>query len=203
MKKVLKVLENVLYNTSHLVMKETTRILKFPTPPVLEGPGMVRRFPELIKLTGVTKILVVTDRPLFSIGLLDSFLCALETDGIEAIIYDKVLPDPTFENVEEGLALYNSTQCNGVVAFGGSAQLDCGKIIAAKVTNQKSISKLQGFFKLTRKLPPFFAVPTTAGTGSEATICTVITDEKNNEKFVVNDPKLVPIATVLDPELNL
>jgi len=203
MKKALRVLQNFPYRTSHLIMKQATNILKLPIPPVLKGPGMVRRFPELIKLTGVTKILVVTDRPLLYMGLLDPFLCALETDGIEAIIYDKVQPNPTFENVEDGLAIYLSTHCNGVVAFGGGSSLDCGKIIAAKVTNRKSIPKMRGLFKLTRRLPPFFAVPTTAGTGSEATICAVITDVKNHEKFAINDPKLVPMATVLDPELAL
>lgn len=202
MKKILTAIENIPYRTSHLVMKEATKVLKLPIPPVLKGSGMVRRFPELIKLTGVTKILVVTDRPLLSLGLLDPFLCALETAGIEAVIFDKVQPNPTFENVEDGLTLYHSENCDGVVAFGGGSPLDCGKIIAAKVNNHKSISSMRGLFKLTRKLPPFFAVPTTAGTGSEATICAVITDVKNHEKFAINDPKLVPLATVLDPELT-
>jgi alcohol dehydrogenase class IV len=136
-------------------------------------------------------------------GLLDSFLCALETNGIESVIFDKVQPNPTFENIEDGLAMYYSSNCDGVIAFGGGSSIDCGKIIAAKVTNRKSIEKMRGLFKLTRKLPPFFAVPTTSGTGSEATICAVITDVHNHEKFAINDPKLVPLATVLDPELTL
>jgi len=202
-KKVFEVAQDVPYRTSQLVMKEALKVLKLPIPPVLKGSGMVRRFPEIIKLTGVTKILVVTDRPLLSLGLLDPFLCALETAGIEPVIFDKVQPNPTFENVEDGLALYQKSHCDGVVAFGGGSPIDCGKIIAAKVTNQKSIPKMRGLFKLTHKLPPFFAVPTTSGTGSEATICGVITDVKNHEKFAINDPKLVPLATVLDPDLTL
>jgi len=203
MKKVFEVAQDVPYRTSQLVMKEALKVLKLPIPPVLKGPGMVRRFPEIIKLTGVNKILVVTDRPLLSLGLLDPFLCALETTGIESVIYDKVQPNPTFENVEDGLALYQKSNCDGVVAFGGGSPMDCGKIIAAKVTNHKSIPKMRGLFKLTHKLPPFFAIPTTSGTGSEATICGVITDVKNHEKFAINDPKLVPLATVLDPDLTL
>jgi len=89
------------------------------------------------------------------------------------------------------------------VAFGGGSSIDCGKIIAAKVTNRKSIEKMRGLFKLTHRLPPFFAIPTTSGAGSEATICAVITDVKNHEKFAINDPKLVPLATVFDPELTV
>ncbi|KNZ41986.1 alcohol dehydrogenase [Acetobacterium bakii] len=184
-------------------MKEATKVLKLPIPPVLKGSGMVRRFPEIMKLTDVTKVLVVTDRPLLSLGLLDPFLCALETAGIEPVIFDKVQPNPTFENVEDGLALYQKSNCDGVVAFGGGSPIDCGKIIAAKVTNHKSIPKMRGLFKLNHKLPPFFAIPTTSGTGSEATICGVITDVKNHEKFAINDPKLVPLATVLDPDLTI
>lgn len=203
MKKVINAIQNVPYRTSHLVMKQTAKVLKLPIPPVLKGAGMVRRFPEIVKLTGVTRVLIVTDRPLLTMGLLDSFLCALEANGIESVIFDKVQPNPTFENVEDGLAMYYSSNCDGVIAFGGGSSIDCGKIIAAKVTNRKSIEKMRGLFKLTRKLPPFFVVPTTSGTGSEATICAVITDVHNHEKFAINDPKLVPLATVLDPELTL
>lgn len=203
MQKVLNTIQNVPYRSSQLVMKQVAQVLKLPIPPVLQGPGMVRRFPEIIKLSEVTKVLVVTDKPLYAMGLLDSFLCALETNGIDAVVFDKVQPNPTFENVEDGLAMYYSTNCNGVVAFGGGSPIDCAKIIAAKVTNRKSIEKMRGLYKLTRKLPPFFAIPTTSGTGSEATICAVITDVKNHEKFAINDPKLVPMATVLDPELTV
>ena len=202
MPKVLNAIQNVPYRSSQLVMKQVAQVLKLPIPPVLQGPGMVRRFPEIIKLSEVTKVLVVTDKPLYAMGLLDSFLCALETNGIDAVVFDKVQPNPTFENVEDGLAMYYSTNCNGVVAFGGGSPIDCAKVIAAKVTNRKSIEKMRGLYKLTRKLPPFFAIPTTSGTGSEATICAVITDVKNHEKFAINDPKLVPMATVLDPELT-
>lgn len=201
MQRVLKTIQNVPYRSSQLVMKQVAQVLPLPIPPVLQGPGMVRRFPEIIAISGVTKVLVVTDKPLYSMGLLDSFLCALETNGIDAIVFDKVQPNPTFENVEDGLALYYRSNCQGVVAFGGGSPIDCAKIIAAKVTNRKSIEKMRGLFKLTRRLPPFFAIPTTSGTGSEATICAVITDVKNHAKFAINDPKLVPLATVFDPEL--
>ena len=103
------------------------QVLQLPIPPVLQGPGMVRRFPEIIAISGVTKVLVVTDKPLYSMGLLDSFLCALETNGIDAIVFDKVQPNPTFENVEDGLALYYRSNCQGVVAFGGGSVLDAGR----------------------------------------------------------------------------
>ncbi|AFA47416.1 iron-containing alcohol dehydrogenase [Acetobacterium woodii] len=202
MQKALNTIKNVPYRTSQLVMKQAVQVLKIPIPPVLKGPGMVRRFPEIIKLSGVTKVLVVTDKPIYTMGLLDSFLCSLETNGIEAVVFDRVQPNPTFENIEDGLTMYYSANCNGVVAFGGGSPIDCAKIIAAKVTNRKSIEKMRGLLKLNHKLPPFFAIPTTSGTGSEASVCAVITDVKNHEKFSINDTRLVPMATVLDPELT-
>lgn len=203
MKKILTQLQNIPYRTSHFMMKKIIKPFKFPIPSVLEGPGMVRRFPEIIKLTGVSSLLVVTSHELLFTGLLDDFLCALESLSIEPIVFDKVIPNPTFQNIEEGLDLYLRENCNGVVAFGGGSAIDCGKMIAARVTNHKSISKMEGFFKLTRKLPPFFAIPTTSGSGSEGSPCALIFDKKNGKQLIVNDPKLVPLATVLDPELTM
>ncbi|MEG0811679.1 MAG: iron-containing alcohol dehydrogenase [Eubacterium sp.] len=191
------------YRASHVVMKGALSIIKMPIPSTLVGPGTIKRFPEVIKLCGVQKILVVTDKPLMNLGLLDSFLEALKANEIDYVIYDGVQPNPTFENIETGLNLYKSNRCNGLVAFGGGSSMDCAKIIGARATNTKTIEKMKGLFKIGHKLPPYFAVPTTAGTGSEATIAAVITNTANHEKFAINDPKLVPLATVLDPELTI
>lgn len=189
------------YRTSHIMMKGVLNVLKLPIPPSLVGPGMVKRFPEIISLCDVHKALVITDKPLMEMGLLDGFLEALKKAGIDYAVFDGVQPNPTFENIYDGLEAYYTEGCDGVIAFGGGSSMDCAKIVAAKVTNDKPIPKMKGLFKLTHRLPPFFAVPTTAGTGSEATVCAVITDTSNHEKFAINDPKLVPLATVLDPEL--
>ncbi|MEG0378490.1 MAG: iron-containing alcohol dehydrogenase, partial [Eubacterium sp.] len=167
----------------------------------LTGAGMVKRFPEIISLCNVHRALIVTDKPLMEMGLLNSFLSALKKSGISYTIFDGVQPNPTFENIYDGMEAYYTGHCDGIIAFGGGSPIDCAKIIAAKITNDKPIPKMKGLFKLTRKLPPFFAIPTTAGTGSEGTVCAVITDASNHEKFAINDPKLVPLATVLDPEL--
>ncbi|MEG0376854.1 MAG: iron-containing alcohol dehydrogenase [Eubacterium sp.] len=196
-------LKKIPYRASHVVMKGGLAVIKMPTPSTLVGSGMVKRFPEVIKTCHVDKVLVITDKPLMEMGLLNDFLEAMEKNGIQYTVFDGVQPNPTFENIDAGLALYHQEACKGVVAFGGGSSMDCAKIVAARVTNRKSIEKMKGLFKLTHKLPPFFAVPTTAGTGSEATIAAVITNAENHEKFAINDPKLVPLATVLDPDLTL
>lgn len=186
--------KKVPYRASHVMMKGAMSVLKMPTPSTLVGPGMVKRFPEIIKECRVHRLLVVTDKPLMNLGLLDGFLNAVKNNQMEYVVYDGVQPNPTFENIEEGLALYRQSGCDGVAAFGGGSSLDCAKIIAARVTNDKPIEKMKGLFKIGRKLPPYFAIPTTAGTGSEATIAAVITNAANHEKFAINDPKLVQIG---------
>jgi alcohol dehydrogenase class IV len=101
----------------------------------------------------------------------------------------------------DGLSVYVENGCRGVIAFGGGSPLDCAKIIAAKTTNKKDIKKMKGLFKVWRKLPYQIAIPTTAGTGSEATIVAVISDPENREKFAINSPNLTPELCILDPEL--
>ncbi|WKY48567.1 iron-containing alcohol dehydrogenase [Eubacteriaceae bacterium ES3] len=196
-------LKKLAYRSTHVVMKGAMAVIKMPTPSVLSGPGMIKRFPEVIKACKVDHVLIVTDKPLMNLGLLDTFMEALKNADIHYTVFDGVQPNPTFENIEDGLAIYKNNHCNGIVAFGGGSSMDCAKIIGARMTNKKSIEKMKGLFKLTKKLPPFFAVPTTAGTGSEATIAAVITNSANHEKFAINDPKLVPIAACLDPELTI
>lgn len=189
------------YRTSHFVMKGMLNILKLPTPPTLIGPGMVKRFPELISLCGVHKALIVTTAVLMDAGLMTPFLTELEASGIDHSLY--LMPDapPVFEDIYNGLDAYYNEGCDSVIAFGGGSVIDCGKVVAAKVTNDKPIPKMKGLFKLSHRLPPFFAIPTNAGSGAEATIDALITDTTNCEKFTISDPKLAPLASVLDAEL--
>ena len=126
---------------------------------------------------------------------------ALELRGVTAVIYDGVSPDPTFEVVNEGLDLLKREECDGVVAFGGGSAMDAAKVIAVAAANNRAPEKLVGFFKGRKKPLPFFAVPTTAGTGSEATIVSVISDNVTHAKSFVIDSRTVPLAAALDPRL--
>lgn len=189
------------YRTSHMVVKGMLNILKLPTPPTLIGSGMIKRFPEIIALCNVRKAMIVTQTVIEEKGLLMPFLSAMEASGIETAIYHMPNASPSFEDIYNGLDFYYKENCDGIIAFGGGTCIDCGKIIAAKVTNDRPIPKMKGLFKLSRKLPPFFAVPTTAGSGAEATIDALILDTTNCEKFTISDAKRAPLAVVLDPEL--
>ena len=179
-------------------------IFDWSEPTLLEGPGAIRKLPEFIKSKGLNKVLVVTDKGLMGIHLLDSLFEELDKAGVEYVVYDGTQPNPSIENIEDARALYVDNNCQGVIAFGGGSPMDCAKAAAARVTNPKiSVRKMRGVLKLHHKLPPFFAVPTTAGTGSETTLAAVVTDTATHEKNAINDIRLKPRFAVLDPELTV
>ncbi len=179
-------------------------IFDWSEPTLLEGPGAIRKLPEFIKGKGLKKVLIVTDKGLMGIHLLDSLFEEMEKAGVEYVVYDGTQPNPSIENIEDARQLYVDNGCQGVIAFGGGSPMDCAKAAAARVTNPKiPVRKMRGVLKLHHKLPPFFAVPTTAGTGSETTLAAVVTDTATHEKNAINDIRLKPRFAVLDPELTV
>ena len=179
-------------------------LIPWGMPETLEGPGSVKKLPELIKEKGYSKVLVVTDKVLMDLGLPKGMLEAMDEGGIEYVIYDGVQPNPTDRNVNEGLKLFKENGCQAMVAFGGGSPMDCCKGIGAMAVKKgKTVEQLQGLFKVLHRIPTIFAVPTTAGTGSETTVAAVITNEKTHHKASMNDTSLMPKYAVLDPELTV
>lgn len=170
---------------------------------VIEGPGSLLQLPQKLKENDARCVLVVTDKFL-SANLVPPLLEALEKVGVPFVVYDDVVPNPTIECIEAGLAVYNANNCDTVVAVGGGSPMDCAKIIAARsVCPNKPVEKMKGLMKIHTKLPPFYAIPTTAGTGSEVTLAAVISNPAKNEKYPINDPCLIPHYVVLDPCLTV
>jgi alcohol dehydrogenase class IV len=115
-----------------------------------------------------------------------------------------VQPNPTIANIEAARKLYLDNNCQGTIAFGGGSSMDCAKAASARVANPNmTVSQMRGTLKIKKKLPPLFAIPTTAGTGSETTIAAVVTDPSTHEKYAVIDAKLVPLVAALDPEVTI
>ena len=186
------------------VFKIGMYLIPWSMPETLEGAGAVKKLPALIKEKGFTKVLVVTDKVLMDLGLPKGMLEAMDSAGIEYVVYDGVQPNPTDRNVNEGLKLFRENGCQAMVAFGGGSPMDCCKGIGAMAVKKgKTVEQLQGLFKILHKIPTIFAVPTTAGTGSETTVAAVITNEKTHHKASMNDTSLMPKYAVLDPELTV
>lgn len=170
----------------------------------MKGRDAVKKLPEAIKRKKLKKVLIVTDKVLMELHLLDGMLEAMDKQGLEYTIYDGVAPNPTDINVEEGVKLYRENKCDCMIAFGGGSPMDCAKGIGARIARpRKSVEKLQGLFTVLRPIPTIFAVPTTAGTGSETTVAAVITETESHYKASINDLCLMPKYAVLDPALTV
>jgi alcohol dehydrogenase class IV len=126
----------------------------------------------------------------------------LAKQNIKWVLYGKVQPNPTTDNVEGALSAYKEADCQGIVAVGGGSSMDCAKICGARLVKpQSSILQMKGMFKIKKKLPPVFAVPTTAGTGSENTMTAVITDPLTHSKYpqlTAGLPAAITATTGLD-----
>jgi alcohol dehydrogenase len=173
-------------------------------PELLEGENSLIKLPPLLKLKGIGSVLIVTDKGITSIGLLDRLLAGLEGKEIDYVIYDETVPNPTIDNIEEALQLYKDHKCHGIIGFGGGSPIDCAKGVAARVARPgKTIPEMKGQLKVRKPTPPLIAVPTTSGTGSEATVAAVISNSQTHEKYAINDHVLIPDLAVLDPMLTV
>lgn len=187
-----------------MVVRIISPALPWRVPELVEGDDSVLYLPANLKDKGIKNVLIVTDAGITKIGLMDPLLEKLEETGILYTVYDKTVPNPTIENVEEARDLYEKMGCEGFIAFGGGSAMDCAKGVAARITRpNKTIKQLKGLFKVRKKIPPFFAVPTTAGTGSEGTLAAVISNVETHEKYAINDHSLIPHVAVLDPLLTI
>lgn len=201
---IMGVINKVWCRTFQAVMKVVSYFLGYRMPEYIDGPGSIKHLDEFMKDKGAKKVLVVTDPGLVKLGLHKGMLEGFEESGIEYVIYGEVSPNPTSDNVEAGYKMYVENGCQCIVGFGGGSPMDCAKGIAAKAVHpKKSVSQLQGLLKVHKRIPLFFAVPTTAGTGSETTVAAVITDSATHHKASINDPSILPKYAVLDPELTV
>ncbi len=197
-------IKHMYYRLYQGVFRVAVNFLDWTPPKIISGPGSVKELPSVIKSKGLKKMMIVTDKGLMSLNLLDGLFEGLKAEGIDYVVYDKTQPNPSIDNIEEVRSLYLDNGCEGFIAFGGGSPMDCAKAAGARVVRpNKTIQKMRGQLKVIKKLPPFFAVPTTAGTGSETTLAAVVTDTKTHEKYALNDPRLRPGYAVLDPELTV
>jgi len=167
------------------------------------GQGSTAQLCRHIARQGIKRVLVVSDKPLVALGIVARAVDVLQEEGVCCIIYDGTLPDPTFAMVDAGLALQAQHSCDAVLAIGGGSSIDCAKMIASAASNGRDAKKLVGYFKVKTAPLPLFALPTTSGTGSEATIAAVISDPQSHEKCFIADPKMLPKAVALDADLLL
>jgi alcohol dehydrogenase class IV len=184
-------------------LKVAAAVVPMPKPTLFTGADSSLELCKAIGQLGINKVMIATDEVLVSIGLLDKITAELEKLNIEYVIFDGILPDPTYDQVQNGLDLLRNNNCEAILAVGGGSPIDASKAIAARATNDKPLEKMAGLFKLRKAPLPLFAIPTTAGTGSEVTIVSVVSDPITHQKTPIIDPKLVPMMAALDGAMML
>ena len=172
--------------------------LPYRKPVILDS---VLDLPKLFKDKSIENVLLVTDKSIRGFGITKPLEGALAENGIKLAVYDGTVANPTTENVEEARKLYIAAGCQAIIGFGGGSSIDAAKAVGARIAYpKKPLSKMEGILKVLRRIPLLVAVPTTAGTGSETTLASVIVDSETRHKYPINSFPLIPRYAVLDPE---
>ena len=178
--------------------------LMIPILPYRE-PKLLKNYQDLIKLVkDNSNTILVTDKGVSGLGLIDNLKNIFQVNNLNLIIFDNVVANPTTDNVEDAYKVYCENNCDMIIGFGGGSSIDLAKALGVRVVKpKKSLSKLKGVLKVRKKLPTLVAIPTTAGTGSETTLASVIVDSQTRHKYAINDFCLIPKYAILDANLIL
>src|ERR1039458_5890198 len=180
----------------------TVSTFSFPTT-ILFGAGAVGRLPEELSKRGISRPLLVTDAGLARTPV----FARVASLAPGAVVFSVVEPRPPPRSTLDGLASYQQNRCNGIVGVGGGSPLDAAKAIRLKVPHELPLAEyhdlLDGADRISANVPPYIAIATTSGTGSEVSRSTVITITATNRKTVVFSPHLIPVLAIADPELTL
>ncbi|MBO9608644.1 MAG: iron-containing alcohol dehydrogenase [Paenibacillaceae bacterium] len=170
---------------------------------VMYGEGSLASIGPVAANLG-SKALLISDPVMVKLGVVGSCERLLNDSLLPAVSYDGVGTEPTTDYVNEALALFREEQCDVIVAIGGGSCIDTAKAVGILATNEGELSHyLPGKRRFVRQSIPVIAVPTTAGTGSEVTKVTVVTDPQADVKMMIADPLLTPAAAIVDPALTL
>lgn len=180
------------------VLKLFINLFQIPVPEIKNNMNDI--IPEL-KRNGCHHPLFVVSNSVLKQEYIQKWMDYAKENGITIDYYNKVTPDPTIDLVNDLVKAYKDFGCDSIIACGGGSVMDASKVMGAVVASNKRVEKLKGMQKVGKKIPYYIAIPTTAGTGSEATVAAVVTNSKTNDKFAVTDIHFIPSITVLDDNL--
>lgn len=193
---------NPITNARQFAMSSFQRVQLFAQPQVIAGPGVLYGVPRQLHDLGMLRVMLATTPGFVRRGVAEAFTQAAKAEGVQVEVFSDIAPDPDITCVEECAKFYRTHGCEAIVALGGGSVIDCAKIAGAlAVRPGKSARDLVGTMKVHAVTPYLIAVPTTAGTGSEATAAAVVTDPEQQRKFAVSDLDLTPDVAVLDSQL--
>ena len=167
------------------------------------GKGAIQEIAGEVTSRGLQKALVCSDPDLLKFGVTQKVTDVLDAAGIAYEVYSEIKPNPTIENVKDGVEAAKAAQADCIIAIGGGSSMDTAKAIGIIITNPEfaDVRSLEGTADTKNPCLPIIAVPTTAGTAAEVTINYVITDVEKNRKFVCVDPHDIPVVAIVDPDM--
>jgi alcohol dehydrogenase class IV len=185
--------------TFQFFLRIASKIVRFPIPMTKER---LEDIPTLLNSNGLKCPILIVSNTVSKGKRYESVIKMLEAYQIKYFPYIGIASDPTFKTIEVLAGFYKAHECDSIIAIGGGSVIDAAKAMGVLVSNKyKNLSRFKGVLKVKKKLPYFIAVPTTAGTGSEASIASVVTNEETKDKFAISDGKLVPNVAILDDSL--
>lgn len=183
------------------VLKAFAYVVPIRRPMLFVGENACEEICDMLIDEGSSNVFIVTDAVLNKLGIPAKVTKYLDKKNISYHVYDGITPDPTFSVVKEGLKQSKNAKCDSILAIGGGSVIDAAKMIAMSQGNNCQPEKLIGILKARKPGVPIYCIPTTAGTGSEATLGAVVSDDKTHQKALSIDPRMVPLAAAIDPEI--
>ena len=177
------------------------KLMKIRHTHVLTGPEAIAELANKVAQSDLKKVLIVTTPGAVKRGYCDTLSSALSARGLASVVYSEVIPDPTFTTVKAGLAVLKEHNCDCAIALGGGSVMDAAKAMIVAATNEQPVESLMGMRKGKNVPLPFYAIPTTSGTGSEVTNAAVISEDITHIKRFMIDSRTVAKVAVLDPSL--
>ncbi len=167
------------------------------------GAGAIQEIVGEVQRGGYKHIFVCTDPDLVKFGVTSKVTDLLEKNDIQFTVYKEIKPNPTIQNVQDGVAAFKGCNADAIIAVGGGSSMDTAKAIGIIIANPEfaDVRSLEGVAPTKNHAVPTIAVPTTAGTAAEVTINYVITDVEKQRKFVCVDPNDIPAVAVIDPDM--
>ena len=174
-----------------------------PLPEMMFGAGVAQNLGQRIRQLKVSKVFLVTDPFMLSLGRAEEVRKILEAGGISTVIFAEVEPDPPIELIERAGKIYKDNGCEAIVGLGGGSSMDTAKTIGLRVTHPGDLREYEGIVgggaKIKPVFPPIICIPTTSGTGSEVNPCAVLTDKERDLKFILMSNHFIPRLAVIDP----
>ncbi|MCF7916088.1 MAG: iron-containing alcohol dehydrogenase [Spirochaetaceae bacterium] len=184
-------------------MKTGQKSFNFILPTEIEyGSGAAGKLPQELVSRGVGSVLLITDKVILSQAFTTGIVESIAAEDIRVAVYDGVEANPKDRNVEEAATQARNLRADAIVAIGGGSPIDCAKAVSVVAGNEGSVRSFSDSSRIFGEVLPLYTIPTTAGTGSEVTFSSVITDTRDKFKFTIKSPKIAPRVAYIDPLLT-